>query len=259
MTLSPRLTLLTLLSFGVLLAACRTEHSTPYPPPADAPRPLQVAQGSETVAGAYDLVGVGGYYLPKSVGMYDGCPVQLAGGTLELTADGRYRLALDARQVCGDPYAAGYDDARSPAAAAGQPLVKEGVYALRGNNIRFGDRIIVSRQQQAPEATSGATELAEAVFPYGRFSASGTVRHSELTVTLDDLKPLSFTRRGATPPYTVRPGAPVPMEAGPTGPGDENPAMGTPDGSGTGMPDSELQQEQPAEPTPVPQPAGGQP
>jgi len=105
--------------------------------------------------------------------------------------------------------------------AAGEVVV-EGYYALMGNAVRFGNAMVVTRDIQAPQQVSGAVELAEAVLPYGRFDARGTVRDVVLTVTLRDLTSFTFTRpeserpRPATPP-SAEPPPPVP----PAGPGED--------------------------------------
>jgi hypothetical protein len=194
--------LLLVLTLG--LAACRTPEPKQPPPVTMARTAADAAQGSPAIAGTYTLQSFVNRYLPARAAMADGCPVYLDAGTLDLTADGRYRLAVTARSVCGR-------DARS---VSGE-IVKEGVYALAGSHLRFGDRIVITNDEPAPETTSGPAVLNEALFPYGRFSARGTFRAAELTVTLDNLRTLSFAvpAQAAFPQPSPSPSSPAAAEA----------------------------------------------
>jgi hypothetical protein len=100
---------------------------------------------------------------------------------------------------------------RAPAAARDGAFSVEGYYALAGNVLRFGNAMVVTRDIEAPQQVSGTVELADAILPYGRFDARGTVRDVVVTVTLRDLTPLTFARPTAE---RERP-APLPEDPAP--------------------------------------------
>lgn len=171
-----------LLAAAALLAACRTPERHQLPPVERGAYEL-VAQGSDDVAGTFTLTGVGMKSIPARYAHHDGCLITVTGGDLMLTEDGRYRVSI----------ATGRDCDGNGATPAGDVAI-EGLYLVRGHRLRFGDMMIISNREPAPETASGDQDLLEQIFPQGRFVAEGTVRHDGVTITLRDLHTLIFTR-----------------------------------------------------------------
>lgn len=171
-------------TLAVLLlgAGCRTpeRHDPPEPPIRTVYE--EVARGSEAIAGEYRLVALDGSRVPVPAALVRGCRVWLPEGTLALGANGRYRLALVSETICGDR-----DEER-------HEIVKEGLFSLVGFTVRFGDKMVITSDEPAPEMTEGPEELVEVLFPHGRFSARGSVRVGRVTATMDDLRTFTFDR-----------------------------------------------------------------
>lgn len=186
-----------------LLAGC-SPPSTPYPMEQTI-APIEArAQGSTMTEGTFRLESIRTHALPTEGGMDDGCSVHVHEGTLDLTVDGRYRLALTAQSMC-DTRAEATPAAPGPATpglsetirpTGGETITVEGFYRIEGNHLRFGDRISFMRDgERAPETYSGPEAIRYALLPYGRMSARGTLRSLDvLTVTLDGLVPYTFVR-----------------------------------------------------------------
>jgi hypothetical protein len=171
-----------LLLAAALLAACRTPERHQLPPVERGAYEL-VAQGASDVAGTFSLTGVGMKSLPAAYSHHDGCLISVTDGRLMLTEDGRYRIAITTARDCRG-------DGASP---AGEVSI-EGLYLVRGHRLRFGDMMIISNRDPAPEVASGDQALLEQIFPDGRMVAEGTVRHDGVTVTLRDFHTLIFAR-----------------------------------------------------------------
>jgi len=177
--------ILCLLVMVPLLAACRP--ATPSQTPHTEVRLTyeEAAGGSSDVAGTYGLVAFDGAGLPALAAAEGGCRVELTDGELDLTEDGRYRLRLAARSVCN-----GEVEDHGP----GDDVSVEGLFALEGFQLRFGDWVILSRRDPAPETITGPEELVNALFPEGRLAARGSVRVDRVSFTLPDLRTFTFSR-----------------------------------------------------------------
>lgn len=212
------------------LVACRTEYPTQVPIQSELRTPAEMVRTAPDVAGTYQLVGLNDRKVPTRASIAEGCVVELTGGTLTLAMDGRYRFELATRSDCGgghaadEPVAGGHaaDDHATAsyaaasaqpygtAAAPGETVLKEGIYTVRGFEVRFGNKIWPSSPVQAEEANAGPEALIEALFDHGRFDANGAVRDTVLAVTMNDLRTFVFTRpRGEVPP-ALAPSAPLP-------------------------------------------------
>jgi len=176
---------LSLLALALLLAACRSPEPRQPPPPTEQALYEEAARGSQAIADTYQLTALDGGYLPVGVGMDGRCTILLSGGTLVLTADGRYEMRLETMSECrGERHEH----------AAADAVVKQGLFSISGASLRFGDKMLIARDGLAPETTSGPEQLVYAIFPDGRFAANGTYRAGRVTATMRDLRTLTFVR-----------------------------------------------------------------
>jgi hypothetical protein len=187
----------------LLLAACRPDEPTQEPPESAQESPQEAAVSTEAVAGTYALVAVNDEPLPGAVGAMDECEVQLAEGTLDLSADAEYALDLLARAVC--------DDEEDDLAQLMDRATSEGPYTVEGFEVRFGPAVTdpdpeafedrVSEElteddlEDAREDALDEVEEGPELYDAEAFAGRGTLRDSLLTVRLDDgLTTLSFVK-----------------------------------------------------------------
>jgi len=193
--LARRIALPTLVIVLVLSTSCRPPDPRQPPHPGVVTPIEEVAQGSEELAGTYQLTRLNTKSVPAAAAFVRGCHVYLTDGQMTLVADGRYQLELGTERVCGDRR------------EEREAISVEGLYAVIGSSIRFGDKMLPSSNELAPEVVTGPEAVIAMLFPDGRFAANGTSRVDHITVTLDNLRSFVFARDVAAPPPVAPRGA----------------------------------------------------
>lgn len=165
---------------GLLLAAgCRLPDPRRVAPEAHLTTFEEAARGSADIAGAYELTRINKDYLPAAITMIDDCRTSVDSGRMLLTEDGRYRLEMRLTLACSDE-------------TLEEQITLDGLFALVGSRLRFGERMVPARQELAPQTTIGREDVVAALFPEGRLAAVGSFRAGRVTVTLPDLRTLYF-------------------------------------------------------------------